>query len=101
MKDYRFYLEGTNGKGAMLAHNLTGGPAEMRKERLTSSVISMEPPPCAIPPMLAFKRSPLQGTAKGKLNARSALLAVVNAWRDKNLTDGRLRSRPPNNLYDS
>lgn len=30
MKDYSFYWEGTNGKGALLVHGLTGGPAEMK-----------------------------------------------------------------------
>jgi len=83
------------------AHSLTGWPAEMRKERLTSSVISMGPRPCAILPMLASERSLLQGAAKGKLDASRALLTVVNAWIDKNPTGGRLRSCPSNNLYDS
>jgi carboxylesterase len=30
MKDYSFYWEGTNGKGVLLVHGLTGAPAEMK-----------------------------------------------------------------------
>ena len=30
MKDYSFYWEGTSGKGVLLVHGLTGGPAEMQ-----------------------------------------------------------------------
>ena len=30
MKDYSFYWEGTSGKGVLLVHGLTGGPAEMK-----------------------------------------------------------------------
>ena len=30
MKDYSFYLEGTNGKGVLLVHGLTGAPGEMK-----------------------------------------------------------------------
>jgi carboxylesterase len=30
MKDYSFYREGTNGKGVLLVHGLTGAPAEMK-----------------------------------------------------------------------
>ena len=29
MKDYSFHWEGTNGKGVLLVHGLTGAPAEM------------------------------------------------------------------------
>ncbi len=29
-KDYSFYLDGTNGKGVILVHGLTGAPAEMK-----------------------------------------------------------------------
>jgi len=29
-KDYSFYLEGTNGKGVLLVHGLTGAPPEMK-----------------------------------------------------------------------
>ncbi len=30
MKDYSYFLEGTNGKGVLLVHGLTGAPAEMK-----------------------------------------------------------------------
>ncbi len=30
MKDHSFFLEGTNGKGVLLVHGLTGAPAEMK-----------------------------------------------------------------------
>ncbi|MGH7783318.1 MAG: hypothetical protein ACREO5_05715, partial [Candidatus Binatia bacterium] len=58
----------------VLAHNPTGGPEEMEKESLTSSVIWTEAPRYEIPPMLASKRSPLRNIAKGKLHVRSRYL---------------------------